>query len=103
MIIALDTARRKIEIEENDVLTKLSARVAGPKDLGWLPADLAVDADGQHLWASTSWLRATAAPASNPDGWKTEFDAMIRYASHKGWVNADNGMVRVHIEPVRES
>jgi hypothetical protein len=100
MIVILDSNTRTIAIEGNEILNKLSARVAGPRRLDWLPAELVPDSDGEHLWASITWLKEMAAPMRDPEVWVTGFEAMVDYAIHKGWVNPDTGMVRIHIEPV---
>ncbi len=41
----------------------------------------------------SSWLRAASAGAAPAD----EFDAMIGYATSKGWVDVDAQTVRAHL------
>lgn len=48
--------------------------------------------DGDHVWLSVQRLRG-AGPAD--EGWASRFDAMIEYATSKGWV--EGTAVRAHV------
>ncbi|MDN5925913.1 MAG: frataxin family protein [Hyphomicrobiales bacterium] len=100
MLVALDSNTSTVVIEEAETLNKLSARVVGPHRFDWLPAGLVADGDGEHLWASTIWLKEMATPRRDSEIWAADFEAMVSYAMRKGWANPDTGMVRIHIEPV---
>lgn len=60
-----------------------------------------VDVSGEHVWVNIAWLREAACsvvPEAERSGWIEGFEAMIGYATSKGWVSADGESVRAHIE-----
>ena len=60
-----------------------------------------LDADGAHVWVNINWLRQSGASAigdTDRTSWAEGFEAMIGYATSKGWVSADGVSVRAHIE-----
>ncbi|TCZ65543.1 hypothetical protein [Roseicella aquatilis] len=52
--------------------------------------------DGEHVWVSPDWLRQ-ASGRTGDAAWTGSFEAMLAYATKKGWVNAA-GAIRGHIE-----
>jgi hypothetical protein len=98
MILHIDTDSGSIEVTEPQDCKRLSAIVTGngglTKTLGSFGN---ADVDGEHLWISISQLRTVAAPAGD-DGWSSQYDGMIRYATSKGWVDKSAQRVRVHID-----
>jgi hypothetical protein len=52
---------------------------------------------GDHVWARTDALRRLAGPAATPE-WEDGFAAMLDYARTRGWVDAEHGAVRGHVE-----
>lgn len=87
VILSADGARAT----DTDRLDRLDALVEGDRVPAPLPAGISA-VDTEHLWIATDWL-AEQGPV-DPD-WRTKFDAMIGYASRKGWVR--DGSVRAHI------
>lgn len=86
----------RVTAHETDVLTSLD--VLAP-DRNRLPEAFAgigtVDRD--HVWVDIAWLKQTC---SNPsEQWQTGFDAMIGYATSKGWTHQDR-LVRAHISTI---
>lgn len=93
------------------LIDKNTARLEQPEDTkrfhvqaaGGLPDD-AIRAslssfgtfDGTHAWISPDALRAAAAGRVGAD-WARSFEAMVGYATSKGWVNVD-GHLRAHLE-----
>ena len=54
-------------------------------------------ADGAEAMIDVSWLRGQAHTRVGAD-WPADFAAMLQYAAAKGWLSADRGHVRAHIE-----
>jgi len=97
MIIIIDTEQGQCEISDATDLKRLSAELRGKGSIAAALGSLAsVDADGEHIWCSIDRLRQCAAPPDASD-WQERFDAMIAYAAGKGWTDAANENVRVHI------
>jgi hypothetical protein len=68
-------------------------------ELGRSPALAAVgqlDTDGQHVWLDPARLKELAAPDGDAE-WAAGFDAMVSYATAKGWTD-DHGRLRAHVE-----
>lgn len=53
--------------------------------------------DEHHAWISQSWLR-TESGVSRPAAWQEKFAGLVVYAGNKGWLDADSGDVRAHID-----
>lgn len=97
MIVIIDTVACRTSVSEGDDLKRLAVSVRGQGDVGPALGTLGSgDADGQHFWLDIAALRQAAAPAGNAE-WGAQFDAMIAYASRKGWVDASGTRVRVHL------
>ena len=98
MIVTIDTVAAAIVIQDAGVLNSLKAIVAGQGSLAQaLGAYGNVDADGLHVWFDIGKLRELAARGEGLQ-WPEKFDGMIVYAAKKGWTDAQNLKVRVHIE-----
>ena len=54
-------------------------------------------ADGMEAMIDVSWLRSQAHDRVGAD-WPADFAAMLEYAATKGWLSADRGHVRAHVE-----
>lgn len=52
--------------------------------------------DGNHVFVDQTWLIAHAGEAADDSSWRSGFDAMVAYASSKGWLDAA-GRIRAHI------
>jgi hypothetical protein len=89
-------------VHEAADLKSLSVRVQQGADLApGLHGLGAPDPAGEHVWMDIAALKAAAAatlPAAHQAAWMHGFDAMIAYATSKGWTNADATAVRAHIE-----
>jgi hypothetical protein len=55
------------------------------------------DASGAHAWIFVSAVRLAAAGRVGPD-WPAAFEAMLAYASSKGWLSAGGEEIRAHVE-----
>lgn len=55
-----------------------------------------------HVFVDQALLIKLAGPLADDPEWRRSFDGMIAYASSHGWV-ADDGAVRVHVEPAPQS
>ena len=101
MYVAVDTTQGSAEVREASDLKQLSVRTVGPTDLASLSRGLGelgrVDST-DHAWIDISALR-TASGRSGDAEWSSGFDAMIAYATTKGWVDEAGAAVRAHIEP----
>ena len=95
MIIVLraDTPPR---LTDADRLDRLHAEC--DTDLGTIQYDEFVrQADDGHVWVDVDWLRTSGlAQVGDPD-FATNFDAMITYATTKGWLDDAGTSVRAHI------
>lgn len=50
--------------------------------------------EDDHVWLDITWLREAC--ASPCEEWQAGFDAMIDFATRKGWTREDS-LVRVHV------
>lgn len=80
-----------------DRLDRLHAESPGSLDT-MMPGPLCrFDPDLQHVWLDIAAAR-TAGAESAGDGWVERFDAMIAYATARGWTDEDASHVRAHVE-----
>lgn len=56
------------------------------------------DDDGEHVWLDIAVARAAGIDASGEAGWGEQYDAMIGYATSKGWTDESGTHVRAHVE-----
>lgn len=81
-----------------DRLDRLHAESPGPL-AEMMPGPLCrFDEDGQHVWLDVAGARVAGSAATSDAGWPAEYDAMITYATSKGWTDAAGTHVRAHVE-----
>ena len=71
---------------------------AGSSDQVRWPEWCRPDDDGAHVWLDIAGCRELGRAAQGDD-WADGYDAMIAYATSKGWTNDDATEVRAHIAP----
>ncbi len=97
MKIMIDTTAGSITVEGGDDCKRLDASATGTGEIG--PALDRVEGareDGTHLWFPIASLREMARMPRDPS-WPDRFDAMIRFAASKGWVDETGSRVRAHL------
>lgn len=97
MIVAV-SAEGKVTLQELDDFRRFHlVPAARAQDAGLDGALHSVGArrDGDHALIPQEWLRAQGADRGGE--WRDGFDAMVKYAGSKGWVDL-TGAVRAHIE-----
>jgi hypothetical protein len=77
---------KQLRVEFRDVSDEAAAAALAAAGLG--------DVDGDHVWLEVSALRAAG---DGTGDWGTQFDAMLGYAQHQGWTDAELTRVRAHI------
>jgi hypothetical protein len=97
MIITVDPDRGA-RIDEADVFTAFSAAswITDNEAVGSAMGEAghAADNDG-HVWVSADWIRSTV---SGDDEWIAGFEAMVSFATSKGWMNDPGTHILAHIE-----
>jgi hypothetical protein len=58
-------------------------------------------AERTEAMIDVSWVRGQAHDRVGAD-WPANFAAMLEYAATKGWLSADRGHVRAHVEAARQ-
>jgi hypothetical protein len=81
-----------------DRLDRLHAESSGSPDDMMTGSLCRFDDDGEHVWLDISAARAAGAEASHDEAWPTKYDAMIAYATSKGWTDDAGTHVRAHVE-----
>lgn len=56
------------------------------------------DDDGEHVWLDIAGARSAGSAATDDAEWPGRYDAMISYATSKGWTDAAGTHVRAHVE-----
>jgi hypothetical protein len=51
---------------------------------------------GGHVWLDIGWLRTAAGERDRE--WHDGFARMVQYAAAHGWLSADGGRVRAHVD-----
>lgn len=79
-------------------------KVTAPKDMDAAALTRAIGtlgrlADTDHAWIDESALRQLA-NRPNDKAWHDSVTAMIAYARKSGWIDAETGAIRAHIERV---
>ncbi|GGJ67493.1 hypothetical protein [Streptomyces brasiliensis] len=88
-----------VGVVEPDVLTELA--VVTDLDRAAVVDRLTADGlaerrdDVSHAWLRVEELARRADPGT--DGWRADYDEMIRYAAGQGWTSED-ALVRAHLE-----
>ena len=86
------------ELDDLDRLDRLHAECPGRPQAAQLAAWCRLDDDAEHLWLDIDACRELGRAAGG-DGWVEQYDAMMAYATSKGWTNDAATHVRAHIEP----
>jgi hypothetical protein len=95
----MDLTEARVHLADPDDFSRFSVAVDGVGDLealveesgiGWLRPD------GEHVVVDPVALRALAGPAAT-DEWDQGLAGMVAYATGRGWVEDDGGVV-AHIE-----
>lgn len=95
----VDLTDGRATVRQADDLKSLSVKAPGGNADAAALGDLGTP-DGAHVWLEVDALREAAAATVDPAGraaWVTGFDAMIAYATSKGWTD-EHGRVRAHVE-----
>jgi hypothetical protein len=53
--------------------------------------------DGEHAWIAVDAVRRMAAGRTGST-WEANFEAMLEYASTKGWLDDTGATIRAHVE-----
>jgi len=85
-----------VVVEDPRNLTALSLTLDG-EGAETTAARIGEWADPDHLVVPARTLVELAGPVAADPEWRAGFDAMIAYATSRGWVDADGG-VRIHVE-----
>jgi hypothetical protein len=80
-----------------DRLDRLHALLDGSLDVARLD-DLCERADDEHVWLDVARARAIGVETANDPAFADGFDAMIDYATSKGWLDEAGTHVRAHVE-----
>jgi hypothetical protein len=86
-----------VELEEPDDCSRFHVvgRDVGPDEVAGALSGFG-EVEGEHAWIEQETVR-TLAEGRVADDWDDRFDAMLEYASSKGWVD-EEGRVQAHIE-----
>ncbi len=87
-------------VRDPDDLTSLSVHAGhrDPAELGTDLGALGVPEDAEHVRLDLARLRHLAETAGIGPGWTDRWHRMIAYARAQGWISADGGSVRAHVE-----
>jgi hypothetical protein len=85
----------EVRLEGADEFRRFAVRVPRGVDARTSPLAALVTLDGAHAWVPPETVRALH-PAADA-AWQQGFDAMVAYASGKGWTDGA-GRIRAHIE-----
>ena len=92
----LRCADASVQLVEVDDLQRLHVEVEGHVVIGGALGSFGA-LEGDHAWLSIAALRAAAHAQGAAAGWDADFDAMVEYASSKGWLSPDGTDVRAHV------
>jgi len=95
VLLATDVPPTLTDVERLD---RLHAESPGPLADMMVGSLCRFDPDGEHVWLDIAVARAAGADVSDDDGWTERFDAMITYATSKGWTDDVGTHVRAHVE-----
>lgn len=104
MFVLVDTTTMPpvVTLEEPDDTKAFHlAVVGGAGDRGMVYGALVDAAAGrledEHAWIAVDAVRRMAAGRTGPT-WDADFDAMLDFASTKGWLDDTGATIRAHIE-----
>lgn len=101
MRIVVSTDPHRVQLFEPSDFTAFDV-VADPADVpesivAEALGDLGARAGDDHVWVSAAGVRVLAGDAVDAE-WEAGYQAMLGYASAKGWLNDDATMIRAHID-----
>ena len=97
MIVLLSPAQPPV-LTDVDRLDRLHAESPGPLTSMTGGPLCRFDDDGDHVWLDIAAARAAGAAAIHREAWTADFDAMVAYATSKGWTDAAGTHLRAHVE-----
>jgi hypothetical protein len=104
MFVQVDTTEMPpvVTLEEPDDTRQFHLVVVGGAVDHGLVYGALVDAaagrlDGEHAWIAVDAVRRMAAGRTGPT-WDADFEAMLEYASSKGWIDDTGATIRAHVE-----
>lgn len=83
---------------EADRLDQLHAVCSGAAGAAQYDALCQPGPDSEHVWVDVAALRERGIAEVEDPTYPERFDAMIAYATRKGWLDAEGTRVRAHIE-----
>jgi hypothetical protein len=98
--LIIEAADGKITVREADDCRKLHVAAAPQCDIDATLCATGVGRLGldDKVLLDVEQLHVHAAAAATRPGWESDWDAMISYASAKGWVTSDGRSLIAHIE-----
>jgi hypothetical protein len=99
MLIMVYPGRQRSEVREAEDLKRFSVVVVGEatdRELERALAPLARLASSTHAWVSIDRLRV-ASGRGEDHAWCQAFDAVVEYATSKGWVDETGSAIRAHL------
>ncbi len=100
MIIRCNPATGEVTIHDPDVFTSFQVEAPAATTTAEVSKMLGTpEADQEaHVWVRIDQIRQLAGQST--PAWNEGFQAMINYASTKGWTNQAATMLLAHIEPI---
>jgi hypothetical protein len=86
------------QLADAERLDRLHATVAGDPDRTLFNEFCEPGPDDDHVWVDIANLRAAVVARVDDPGHADGFDAVIAYATGKGWLDDTGTHVRAHIE-----
>lgn len=97
VLLAPDTPPALTDVERLD---RLHAESPGPVADMMGGSLCRFDDDGEHVWLDIAVARAAGLDVAGDPDWGERYDAMIAYATSKGWTDETGTHVRAHVERV---
>lgn len=92
-------ADASVTLDDPDTFSAFAVE-AGTQPVAQIVAALGEDAkagEDEHIWIAISRLHELGA-IHGGEGWRAGCDAMIQFATSKGWVDEASAFVRAHVE-----
>ena len=90
-----------VSLEEPDDCKRFHVAVLNGRDpatvFGALVDAAAGRLEGDDAWITVDSVRRMAKGRVGP-GWDADFEAMLRFAASKGWLDETGGSIRAHVE-----
>lgn len=87
------------QLTDLERLDRLHAECPGELAAMQLAHWCSVGDDSEHVWLDVAECRSIGR-AARGGAWGTEYDAMVEYATTKGWTDATGSRLRAHVEHV---